>query len=107
MKQYSYSDQYGGVYSLRLNKTQYAQNGNLAVHAEYFDEELEVWLPFANITVNLGEKLPDGFAYADTNNFRGVLEFLTENGIAESDGECGFSGYCVYPLVKFNESAFE
>ena len=107
MKQYSYTSPYGGTYKLMLKKVEYAQNGNFGVKADYFDEEFGAWLPFVTVTVNLGEKLPDGFAYVDTNNFEGGLEFLLENGIAESDGEVGFSGYCCYPLVRFNESAFK
>jgi len=106
MKEYSYSSPYGGTCTIRLSKASYAHNGNLAVHAEYYDKEFNAWLPYGNVTVNLGNKLPAQYAYVDENNFLGVLDWLVSNGIAEFTGKYGYSGFCQYPLVKFNESAF-
>ena len=107
MKQYSYKNAYGETYSLRLQKAEYSNNGNLAVESLYHDEDFDAWLPYAMVTVNLNEELPQGFAYVDANNFRDVVAFLEDNGIAKWTGRCRVSGFCQYPLVKFNEDAFK
>ena len=101
-KTFRYASPYGQTYDLALSVAQYACNGNTAIKAEYFDKEFDAFLPFASVTVNLDEKLPEGYGFVDTNNFRGALEWLTENGLADFTGQYGFSGFCQYPLVRFN-----
>ena len=105
MKTYDYNG-FGKTYSLRLRKEQYTYNDNMAVLADC-ESEYGGWEPFANVTVNLDEKLPDGYGYVDTNNFRGVLEWIEENNIGTFTGIYRQSGFCKYPLVKFNEEVFE
>ena len=97
-KTFQYASPYGQTYELALSAAQYTCNGNTAIKAE----EFKAFLPFANVTVNLDEKLPEGYGFVDTNNFSGALEWLTGNGIAEFTGQYGFSGFCQYPLVRFN-----
>ena len=59
--------------------------------------------PFSNLTVNIPSAYcPKDCAYLDTNNFRKAEQFVIENGLAESMEEVAFSGYCRYPLYKFN-----
>ena len=57
--------------------------------------------PFATLTVNLG-RLNWGYAYVDTNNCPWAPEFLEKNGLAEFAWKKCASGFCEYPLYKFN-----
>ena len=60
--------------------------------------------PIATLTVCLpNERKPsEGEAYIDTNNCPWAMQFISEYGLGEETGLLGFSGYCCYPLVKFN-----
>lgn len=59
--------------------------------------------PYSNITVNLDNKIPEGHGYLDVNNIdQGIINWLVENAFISEPISYGFSGYCVYPLVKFN-----
>ena len=76
----------------------YKSNSQLAVIAYTEDGE-----PYADITVCLPEfKLKPNDQFVDTNNLPGIDEWLEENGLAKYLGVCGCSGYCEYPLMKFN-----
>ena len=58
--------------------------------------------PYADIAVNL-EPLTDPYtAFVDTNNLPNIDKFLTDNHIAEYLGPIQTSGYCAYPLYRFN-----
>lgn len=85
-----------GTYEVELRVSKYRNNGNLAVMLWSPTEG-----PFATITVNLC-KLPAGYAYLDTNNCPWVEGFVKRYGLAEDANASGCSGYCVYPLYKFN-----
>ena len=59
--------------------------------------------PFCDITVNLDEKVPEEHGYLDTNNMGSeMVDWLKANDFISLPLSFGFSGYCVYPLVKFN-----
>lgn len=85
-----------GTYEAEINTARYCDNGGIAV---------SLWSPsvgpLATLTVNL-EDVEFGYAYIDTNNCPWAEEFLKENGIAEFTGRTRRSGYCVYPLYKFD-----
>lgn len=77
----------------------YMSNGSLAVSL-YDGKEM-----VAVITVNIDASDcigTDDCAYVDTNNCVWVEEFLQDNKIAFPTGEYGFSGFCAYPLYKFD-----
>lgn len=93
---YTY-DLYGEKYDINIMRSTYRDNNNTAVIAELSNGE-----PFAVFTVNLDDDLPENMAYLDTNNVRGVLEFMIENNLAEDTGKTGTSGFCTYPLVRLN-----
>lgn len=58
--------------------------------------------PYADIAVNL-EPLTDPYtAFVDTNNLPNIDKFLTDKHIAEFLGPIQTSGYCAYPLYRFN-----
>lgn len=61
--------------------------------------------PYCDVTVNLpGNRLPldDGEAYVDVNNCPELERFIVENGLGVSMGIIGSSGWCAYPLYKFD-----
>lgn len=94
--------------------TKYQSNNRLAVQLICAKAP---WSPFATITVNLpdvpeellkmwfGSQMPDKnmLAFLDTNNCPWVKDFLEENHIAESTRISMPSGFCDYPLYKFNK----
>ena len=93
---------YGTEYKIKLQLTTYQDNGNLALCATCYDEEYKFWEPFGTFTVNLGEELPDDCAYVDANNMPGVEDWLKDNGLAEPLAKQRQSGFCMYPLYKFD-----
>lgn len=80
-----------------LDVRHYTKNGNLAIVMYCIDGE-----PFANLTVNLDEKLPENYAYLDVNNIANAFDFCVNNHLAEFQNEFKKSGFCFYPLMKFN-----
>ena len=83
--------------NVQMTKTTYVNNGNLAI--QLWNEEDG---PLAMLTVNLDKKLDEGYAYVDTNNCPWAESFIEENKLGEDTGKLGFSGFCCYPLYKFN-----
>ncbi len=80
----------------------YKNNETLAI--ELIDDEDE---PFAVLTVNLqGQSdllIGSGdMAYVDTNNCPFADEFLRKSGLGTPVGVYGQSGYCSYPLYRFD-----
>ena len=112
------------IFNARLSKTgrthpvtlqfgKYSCNNKLAVQLV---EAAAPWSPFATLTVNLpdiptevmkmwfGSNMPDEstLAFVDTNTCPWAEEFLVDNNIAENTGISMPSGFCMYPLYKFN-----
>lgn len=88
--------------SIRLVREQYIYGG-MAVCAYLRNGE-----PWSDITVNIpGHSISDDTAFIDTNNNPWAEEFLVENGIAKPTGLTARSGYCIYPLYKFDMSKFK
>ena len=92
---------WGNTYEVSIRKEQYANNGGLALKMDYFDDEYKCWMPFATLTVNLG-RLNYGLAYVDTNNCPWAEEFITKYGIGEPTEKTCVSGWCEYPLYRFD-----
>lgn len=95
-------NQYGHTYDVTIRKTKYQYNGNLAIVLWCKDGE-----PYGNLTTNLDEKLPPDMAYVDTNNMPDAERFIKENDLGEDTGIIAKSGYCSYPLYKFNIDKME
>ena len=75
----------------------YGTNNSLAISL-WCDEG-----PFARLTVNLpGAKPPIPYAYVDTNNCPWAVEFIKKYKLGEDTDMLGHSGYCSYPLYKFD-----
>ena len=89
-------------YNVYIEKVKYQYKNRLAVQAYVVEDD--GWVePYATISVNLvNEKLTDeNCAYVDCNNVPFIDEWLEENGIAEPTGRFAFSGFCVYPEMRF------
>lgn len=79
--------------------------GEIAIELNSRDESDGTEEPFATLTACLGEGErfnEPGFAYVDTNNMPGAEQFIKENGLGEPTGVRLRSGFCTYPLYKFN-----
>lgn len=102
----------GSTTPVTVRFTKYSNNNTLAVQLICAKAP---WAPYATITVNLGGSgnpfagmQSDKHAFVDTNNCPWVEDFLKENHIAENTRISMPSGFCMYPLYKFNkETCFE
>lgn len=88
-------------YEVKIEKTKYMNNGNLAISLICYDDEYKYWEPYGILTVNFDEKLPEDYAYVDTNNMPNAEQFIEENKLGEFVGKYKMSGFCCYPLYKF------
>ena len=93
---------YGTEYKIKLEINHYAENNNFALQAFSWEEDLKFWEPFAVFTKNLGVELPEDEACIDANNLPDLADWLVENKLAEPTGYAIPSGYCVYPVYKFD-----
>lgn len=92
--------QFGKEYEVTVHKAKY-YDGNLAIFLNCKSGE-----PYGNITVNLCERLLPDTAYVDTNNMPDAERFITQNGLGEFAGKIKRSGFCNYPLYRFNLDKF-
>ena len=103
---------YGTEYELSFKKGRYS-NGRTAIQVMCREPEQEWSEPFCALTVNLpdvilssdGSKdLPSNMAFIDTNNCPADLVMkIIEEGYMTMTRTTARSGYCTYPLVKFDE----
>lgn len=96
---------YGELYEVALVAEKYSSNGTLAVEMMCIDG-----CPFARLTVNIEASnfsAGEDAQFIDTNNCPWAEEFLQKNGIASPTGIYGRSGFCSYPLYKFNMEKLE
>lgn len=98
MKTYKVETDFG-TYKVELGVSEYLNNGSLAI--ELIDaEERE---SFAILTVNIEEEgAGKETAYVDINDCPWAPKFIEDNELGEFTGKYGQSGFCTYPLYKFN-----
>lgn len=106
---------YGEIHKVFFVASSYRNDGSLAVECYFINEEyysengpaenaVDSW---AVTTVNLCDPRQQGDkAFADTNNSRELVKFMEEQGLCKSAGAVGQSGYCTYPLMKWNTKKF-
>lgn len=103
MEQFEYPSTYGGTYLVQPFVKLYANNDNLSVSLLSYDKEGDYWAPFCSVTTNI-EKLPYLYAAIDTNdNGPQLIAFLEKHGFGENVGLSLHSGFCDYPVFRFNE----
>lgn len=102
---------YGIVWTVRLVVSHYVFGGSIAVGVEDWDEELQCWEPFADLTKNLDFPLPDpdtAFVKTYGENSEWAETLIRETGIAEpvrdtrGNPVIARSGYVDIPLYKFD-----
>ena len=96
---------FGESMKVMLSKKKYG-NGNLAICVDYFDEDLQNWLPDGKLTVNLGP-VEAGYAYVDTENRPWAESLIEKNGLGYDTGKIRISGFSCFPLYKFNEEMID
>lgn len=88
---------WGKTHRLWCKLDTYQCNGSLAIQL-YCDEGA-----FATLTVNLADGCARGeYAYVDTNNCPWAPAFIAEHKLGVPTGILGFSGFCQYPLYRFD-----
>lgn len=98
-----YKSRWGSTETVVPKLNTYLENNNLYVGLDFFDPDFEAWLPFTDVTVNVG-KLPFLESAIDTNNNgNGIIDFLVQNGFGELTDKFIPSGFCVFPVFRFNE----
>lgn len=90
--------EYCAYEDVHLQIGKYQRDGSMAV---------TVWSsigePIATLTVCLCDgSLAWDEAYVDTNNCQWVVGFIEQEGLGKRTGRIGRSGYCTYPVVKFD-----
>ena len=91
---------YNKEYDVVAVRDTYADNNNLAIMLY----EKGTGESFAVLTVNLDDKLPIEYGFVDVNNCPWAEDFIKENKLGEHTKQFGYSGFCLYPLYKFNLS---
>lgn len=88
-------------HDIALSVEHYEISGNLAIQMWSFDEGYPE--PWSMLTVNLDRKCEPNCAFIDTNN-NGVeiIDWLEANHLGYDTGIIHSSGYCTYPMFKFN-----
>lgn len=89
---------YGEAFTGYLDVNRY-YNGNLAISII-----LDYGEPFGSITVNTNFILNEDEAAVDTNNFPEAEDIIRKYNLGESTGKSIKSGFCEYPVYKFNLS---
>lgn len=87
-----------GTHNVSIETNKYMFGDNLAIRLiTDFGE------PFATLSVNLPEwTLPNNIAFVDTNNCPWAEKFISDNKLGRPTGMTGTSGYCTYPLYRFD-----
>ena len=99
---------FGKTYDVYPHIDKYTCNDTLAIRLMCCD----TYEPFCNITVNLPyytDKIKQlGFEYqfVDINELPNVIDFIIDNKLGFITKYVGFSGYCEYPLIKFDLKEF-
>jgi len=100
-RMFDYRDSYGNN-SVALVLDMYRDNGNLFIGLEEYDKEYDYWDSYCDVTVNVG-KLPFLESAINTEyNGPAKVDFLLQNGFGELTGKSIPSGFCTFPVFKFN-----
>lgn len=102
-KGFEYTDQYGDTEILYPQFEMYQDDDNLALIFHHYEPELEYIDEYGLATVNV-YSLPFLHTTIDTNNnSEKLVEFLEKSGFGERTGQMVRSGFCLFPVFKFNE----
>ena len=94
---------WGRDYNVVPVASRYAVGETLAVQLKCWNDEYGMWEPYGSLTVKLNDEFEgEETAYVDVNNIPEAEKFIQENGLGVPTGGFKMSGYCVYPLYKFD-----
>lgn len=103
MKEYTVNTIYYTWNDVEARASRYAADGSLAIELVSKTEG-----PIAMLTVCLDTPgLGDEDTFVDVNNCPWAEEFISESGIGEPVGLTKTSGYCRYPLYRFDLNKLE
>ena len=98
----------GEEYPFRIVQNSYVDTNDLALILEANLEGF--WESFCDLTVNLG-KMPKGKICIDKNNlgnmWNNIKELFKDNNLGTFTGESIASGFCLYPVLEFNQEEIE
>lgn len=98
-------EKYGEKFPIEL-VLGYYPNGSFGIALNSWSEGYAE--PWSTLTINLGYELPPYCAYVDTNNNgEDIVDWIIENNLGELTGDYGYSGFCKYPLIKFNKDIID
>lgn len=104
MKTFEVATPYSHISDGVFRISKYANNDHIAI---------SIWSetegPFADLTVNLPDtkKFPANCSFVDTNNFPMAETLISQLRIGRRLPVTASSGFCVYPLYAFNETAIK
>jgi len=104
MKTYTVKTDYK-AYKAYIRTAKYDFDGSLAIQLV----DAKDGSPLARITVCLVDDLglpylcvSEDTAFVDTNNYPWAEDFIVSNGLGGPAGRTARSGFCTYPLYKFD-----
>lgn len=102
-KGYPYKDSFGDEFTVYPKLNMYANNYNLYLGLDSFDEDLGEIDSYCDLTVNIC-KLPYLESCVDIE-YSGEqhMKFLEEQGIGQFTGKWIPSGFLSFPIFRFNE----
>ena len=101
-----YASSFGDI-TVYPRLSMYRDSDNLYVGMDYYDAEQGVLDFYGDVTVNISE-LPYLHSTIDTNNNGNrILDFLEDKGFGQRTGEFLPSGYCRFPVFRFNEEMIQ
>lgn len=85
----------------------YREYNNLYLGLNYYDEEEQMFDHYGDVTVNV-EQMQYQHSTIDTNNNgTRILDFLKRNGFGEETNRCVNSGFCSFPVFRFDDRALQ
>ena len=98
MRKLTFKDEFGVKHNLRFVEHLYLNN-NLAIEAVDLDDGET----YCMVSVNIEELYdPSLFCYDINNNGTALYYALIDAGLMKNTGDIKTSGYCVYPVCKWN-----
>lgn len=100
---FEFESEYGGKYIVSPWINMYKDNDNLYLGLYCQDKGGEYWEPFCDVTVNTVSLAYLESAVDTNNNGAKIVDFLEANGFGQRTPYVVSSGFCTFPIFKFNE----
>ena len=102
---------YDETYKIQIRKSEYTNNGTLALIMLYYDIEDKEWWIWSDLTVNIEASdfmASSTKAFIDTNdNGQEIISWLEKNGLGHATGQTARNNYCEYPLFEFKQEVLD